>query len=486
MMQTRFQLAGESLGAKMFQSWRQWIVLGIWLVLACTGCDSQIIAVAAPSPSKGLNQSTVEVVPMRSIGLVNNVPISVEVHNGDISVVALDATQFFSGAIFIEDDILYTQDITETLQIRDKTEMQVRADDVAGVKGPRAVTHMRVPENVTLNLHARNGSIFVAGRLGNVTAAAEGGKIEVRGQTRNLTLTTQGDNGITVDGETGTLVLVSDKGPVDVATGMNPTRVTVKTAGGNVIFSGKLAADINSFTTATNGQITLMMPRDLSFDIIARTVGKPISVQYPTTPYRVLVCATMDQGWPVDLHVEGTQNKLRGQITVQPVGDQVDTPVVISGTIGPSYLMFHTTMRNFTALLPDLSDLSLDQVTTTITYPDLPTGQAAAAPVPTAAAGQANAQSMPASSDPAVAAGLASFMNQAGDVATAAPLDAAPASPFTNPAPTVANAAFTPSGRAVPMKGDNCPLPLPSAAAVRIYLVSEGGQIRILQMSPGN
>ncbi len=450
-------------------SWRQWIWFSAWTMLICVGCDGRLLATGdAPAAGSNGSDQTAEVVALRSVGLVPSVPISVEVHNGDISVVALRATTFFSGAIFIEDDIVFTSDITETLEITNKAEV-VKAEASDGIKGPRAITHLRVPENVALNLHTRKGAIFVSGVLGDITAVADDGRIEVRGQTGALTLKSKGDSGIVVDGETGSLILTSGNGPIEITMGTAAPLVSVSTGAGQVFFSGKLAEGNNYFTATAAGQITVMMPRDLKFDLNARTVKSAITVQYPTTPNKTFVCATMDVGWPVDARVDSTHNKPRAQITVKPASNQITVPVVLTGTIGQldgiGYLMFHTTMHSFSALVPDLSDLSLDQV-------DYSTG---------ATVGQ-NFQDV---TDPSALAAFESFTGQSGQVATAIPLNAEAANVPANQSPPSRNLTVLPSGAAIPMKGHNCLLDIAPSASVRVYLTSAGGQIRILQMSPG-
>ena len=438
------------------------------MTVVCAGCDGQLSGVAAAPAAAfagGPNEQTVEVVPLRSIGLVPSTPISVEVQNGDISVVALDATQFFSGAIFIEDDIVFVKDITETLAVTSRAEL-VSAESEGGQGGPRAITHLRVPDNgVDLYLHSQKGAIFIGGKFGNITASADDGRIEVRGQTAGLTLTVNGKHAIVVDGESGQLNLSSIGGLIDVTTARATSHISITTVTGEIMFSGRPDGGDHYFSAGAASRVTLVLPRDLKFDIVAQTSGQPISIQYPTTPTPVTVCVTMDPGWPVDAHYDSTYGKPRAQVMVRPAGAQITTPVVISGTLGPGYLLFHTTMHTFSALLPDLSDLSIDQVDQAPSIPSV-------AAIPIVAAGPAVVQNPQDVTDPALLAQLESFKSAGGDVALATPLTA----PLN----------VRPSGGAVPMRGHNCAVAPPAASPVRVFVAAKGGAIRILQMSPGN
>ncbi|HZY42284.1 MAG TPA: hypothetical protein VFF59_09830, partial [Anaerolineae bacterium] len=280
------------------------------------------------------------------------------------------------------------------------------------------------------------------------------------------------------------LMLATDNGDIRITA--EETVVHASTGTGEIFFSGKLAQGNNYFTTTADSSITVMLPREVSYEVIARTNGQAITVQYPyTRGSPVTVCGTMDPGWPVDAHINTNGQKPRAQITISPGTNPVTTTTVFSGVVTANYVMFHTTVRMVRALLPDISDMYLDLLPTAVNIPGIGVvtdnpASAPAAPPPT------NLQSPDTVTDPAIQTALDSYKNSSGQVPSAVPLGTtAPAAPPNN-LPVYTGAIAT--DRAVPMRGDNCPLPaqLPQAFPVRVYINSNSGLIRILQMSPGN
>ncbi|MBI5564446.1 MAG: hypothetical protein HY870_06100 [Chloroflexi bacterium] len=429
--------------------------------------------------------------------------VRVKVHNGDIDVIAVSASEVFTGAYFVEDDIYFLNDIAEVVNFSAPTPLpHILADEPGGVNGPPAMTHVRVPEGTALELRTPKGNIHVAGKVGAVTAVADLGSIEVRGQTGPLNLTTHGDShGITVDGVGGPLILATDNGEIHITVVSALVRASTGEAG-NIFFSGELQAGDNYFTTTKGSDITVVMPRAAAYSVLARTASQHgITIQYPniaTAP--VTICGTMDPGWPVDTHIDTNGQKARGQISLSPGVNPITSTTLFSGVVTPGYVAFHTTIRFIEAMIPDVSDVYVD---TLDYFPAIPgirersdyTGAIAATAVP-----PAPAAASPAVTDPAAASALESFMNAGGAAPpTAIPLGNAPAAAAPTAVPAAPGAPINPAiivtpnmgvitrGRAFPGHGDNCPLPLPllENKPVRVYITSGSGQIRLLQMSPG-
>lgn len=473
------------------------------MAVACAGCMDQLLPGNAPLPaSDGSQEKTVEVVPLRAVEPVPDV-VRVKVHNGDIDVIAVSPSAAFTGTYFVEDDIYFFSDVAEAVNFSAPTPMpNIMADASGGTSGPPAMTHVRIPEGAALDLHTPNGNIRVAGRVGSVTAVADNGSIEVRGQTGLLNLTTRGANhDITVDGDSGSLILATENGKIRVTTVRS--LVQASTGGGSIFFSGELQAGDNYFTTTADSSITVVLPREATYSVLARTSSNTgITIQYPNIKAApVTICGTMDPGWPVDAHIDTNGQKARGQITLSPGANPITNTTIFSGVVTPRYMAFHTTVRFVKAMLPDVSDIYVDTLNY---YPAISgvRGQAEYTATPVAAntpSAQPTAAA-PAVTDPTAASALQSFMNADSNVATAVPLNNVSATAMPTAAPIAASSAninpaviVTPDmgvitrGQAVPGHGDNCPLPPPllQSHPVRVYLTSSNGLIRLLQMSPG-
>jgi DUF4097 and DUF4098 domain-containing protein YvlB len=163
-----------------------------------------------------------------------------------------------------EDDLENIEvDLTQEAGV---VQVAVRSSDRKPVSSRSATVEVLAPPGAVLELHSRNGGVTSTGPMGDVSVEASNGPIQVKESRGKLNLTTS-NGGITVNGGTA-LDLKTSNGGIDIRG--QEVQVKAQTSNGAIHFQGRLANGDHIFQTS-NGQIRLLLPEDVPFNVDAET-----------------------------------------------------------------------------------------------------------------------------------------------------------------------------------------------------------------------
>lgn len=459
------------------------IVCGL-VLMSSAACDRPVNA-SLPSTPAAAGERTIKTVPLNAPGTPGLIGLEVVVEHGNIDILVMDVDSASPRVLgmALEDEVLFSQTLTESVTFEDGW-LKVYVGDAAAANGPLATTRLRAPRGAALNLTANNGSIAVAGQAGQVTAVANG-PIEIRGPTGALNLATHGDaHSILVLGGVGDMDLKTDNGSIDIMA--DNVRVQAVTGLGDIRFAGTLRPGVSYFTVTQQSNITVITPLDFAYRFRAETLNNVIKVEGPSrlnSAYST-VCGVADAGWPIALSLEqaaahnGDQSQTH--VTINQGSTALATAVWAAGVVTGTHVEFHTNSHAFAMYVDDPSDVAIDTDETSS-----PGGAPVAAAPGAAATPDATLQAL-VRSDPTLQAAVAANP----DLRTAIEgFTGADSGGTGNPTPAAARTALgAPAGfgAALNMRGENCRLgePVPGAdqPPVRIRLTSGGGRIRLLQV----
>jgi hypothetical protein len=446
-----------------------WVIVAT-LVCLTTSCNAISAAgIAATGSNTGGQGPTVEV-RGRTYDDKNFVPSSVTVHvtfgNVIVSVVEpADANH----VVILAKDVMLADNLVESKFISDTINFNLNGAEVVEVTPgegvPKLDVHIYVRKNVPLKIEADNGDVRIYGSTGAVTARAIG-SIEVRDATENLNLTAQGENhNITVDGAHKQLTLHADKGSIEVTA--DDVSLNTSTGAGDILFVGRLLSGASYFTTTSNSNITVLMPRYDIYAIDASTTANTIAVQYPAmaegSNQGNPVCGTFNSGSPYVIQADDSAYESRGQVTINRGDPRSAGPARLIGLVTPDYFVFHSTVRNVLLQLPRTNEFFPE------TLPDNPVS------APPVATGQSPTATLQSPGTPMQSAAISpeamnSFM---GTPAAAIELPAGQLHPTRSPA----------TGGSL-MYSVHCPVKDRRTERVKIFATSNGGNIRIYQNLP--
>jgi hypothetical protein len=154
-----------------------------------------------------------------------------------------------------------------------------------------------LPASTAVTAETDGGNILASGLSGAVRLSTSGGDIRATALTGRADLSTDGGN-VTVGQLSGTTVLHTSGGDI-TGTGITAGTFTAGTDGGNIRLT--FAAPPGHLDVSTSGgDITILLPRDLSFTVNARSssgdVRNNTTAPGPASPSSGYITATTDGG----------------------------------------------------------------------------------------------------------------------------------------------------------------------------------------------
>ncbi len=174
----------------------------------------------------------------------------------------------------------------------DGTHAKLTASRVGWFPGGRARARVRVPENFSLDLETRGGSIEIDEVGGSVRAHTSGGRIELEGAVGRVELSSSGGSirvedvegdtvlrtsggSITASDIDGAIEAVSSGGPIRIDDVDGPVRARSSGGGITVRFDGAPAGELQT----SGGGIEVEYPEGQGAELAARASGGRISIE---------------------------------------------------------------------------------------------------------------------------------------------------------------------------------------------------------------
>jgi hypothetical protein len=287
--------------------------------------------------------------------------VNVQVHRGDIHIVATDPQN--TKAELIE-DLDVGDDITETIQFAGD-QVFLAGGVVTDTEQRVTAAHLRVPQKADVTLKTDFGNIYIGGNVGVISATASNGSIEVHGQASGLTWLSARDQ-ILIDGGGHNLFVRSQAGPIKIMADNVIVDAQTDAADnqGEILFVGSLASS-SYFTATNNNNMTLVLPLTTAYSFNVTTKHNEVIAQFPastadgTRP--ITVCGIVDPGPSILLKIDpGRKDDPLGRVVINRDSQPYTGTLTISGTLTGDYFRFTTPVGIMYITLPDPSMVHID------------------------------------------------------------------------------------------------------------------------------